>query len=123
MTEEKSILEKNLELWERFVNTNMDLLFTTVEKAMEGSNAFQEQVAKAVDKTMDESGTVQDTVTQTVNKTLEGSQTLQKQVTNAVSAAVSVQLEATLAVLKSLERQVESLSDKVDQLVDSESEE
>ena len=123
MTEEKSIFDKNLELWEKFVNTNMDLLFKAVEKTMEGSNAFQEQVAKAVDKNVDESGTVQDTVAQTVNKTLEGSQTLQRQVTNAVNAAVSAQLGATLAVLKTLERQVETLSQKVDQLVEGKSEE
>ncbi len=116
---EKSMLEKNLEMWEQFVSTNMDLMFKTMEKTMEGSKAFHEQVSKAVDRAVDESRTVQDRVAQTVNKTLEGSQALQEQVAKAVNSAVSAQLDATLKTLKALQRQVETLSEKVDEFVES----
>jgi uncharacterized coiled-coil protein SlyX len=116
---EKSTFEKNLEMWEKFVNTNMDLMFKSMEKTMEGSKAFQEQVSKAVDRTMEESQTVQDRVSQTVSKTIEGSRSFQEQVAKAVNAAMTAQMDATVAVLKSLERQVGTLSEKVDEFVES----
>ncbi len=120
---EKSVFEQNIEMWERFVNTNMDLMFKTMEKTMEGSKAFQQQVGKAVDRAVEESRAVQDRVSQAVNRTLEGSQALQEQVTKAVNSAVTTQLEITLAAIKSLERQVETLSEKVDEFVQSQKEE
>jgi translation elongation factor EF-G len=120
---EKSMFEKNIEMWERFVNTNMDLMFKSMEKTMEGSKAFQEQVSKAVDRAVDESNTVQDRVSQAVSKTLEGSQSLQEQVAKAVNTAVTTQLELTLTAIKSLERQVETLSERVDEFVQSQKEE
>lgn len=120
---EKSMLEKNLEMWEQFVSTNMDLMFKTMEKTMEGSKSFHEQVSKAVDRAVDESRTVQDRVAQTVNKTLDGSQALQEQVAKAVNSAISAQLDATLTTLKALQRQVETLSEKVDEFVESQSKE
>jgi uncharacterized coiled-coil protein SlyX len=120
---EKSMFEKNIEMWEKFINTNMDLMFKSMEKTMEGSKAFQEQVGKAVDRAVDESHTVQDRVSQAVSKTLEGSQALQEQVTKAVNAAVTTQLEVTLSAIKSLERQVETLSERVDEFVQSQKEE
>jgi hypothetical protein len=119
---EKTMLEKNLEMWEKFVSGNMDLMFKSMEKAMEGSRSFQEQVAKAVDQAVDESRVVQDQVSQAVNKSLEGSQALQEQVTQAVSVAMSAQFETTLKMLKALERQVETLSEKVDQVLQTEKE-
>ena len=120
---EKSMFEKNLEMWEKFVNTNMELMFKSMEKTMEGSKAFQEQVSKAVDRAVDESKTMQDRVSQAVSKTLEGSQAIQEHVTKAVNTAISAQLEATLATLKSLERQVETLSEKVDEFAQRQKEE
>jgi hypothetical protein len=123
MAEEKSLLEQNLEMWERFVNKNMELMFSTMEKTMEGSKAFQEQVNKAVDRAVKESRTMQGRVSETVDKTLEGSQAVQEQVNKAVGTAISAQLEATLVALKALERQMESLSGKVDELIEKQEEE
>jgi phage shock protein A len=120
---EKSMFEKNMEMWEKFVNTNMDLMFKSMEKTMDGSKAFHEQVSKAVDRAVEESRTVQDRVSEVVNKTLEGSQAVQEQVTKAVNTAVTSQLEMTLTAIKSLERQVETLSEKVDEFIQSQSEE
>jgi hypothetical protein len=54
-----------------------------------------------------------------VDKTIEGTKTFQDQVTRAVAAGMAVQLDATMAVLQSLERQVEKLSVKVDELLES----
>ncbi len=84
---EKTVLEKNLEMWEKFVSGNMDLMFTSMEKAMESSQAFQAQVTKAV------------------------------------NSAVATQFEATLTALKALERQVEALSEKVDEVLQARSKE
>jgi hypothetical protein len=120
---EKSTFDKNMELWEKFVNTNMDLMFKTMEKTMEGSKSFHEQMTKAVDRAVDESRSIQDRVAETINKALEGSQALQEQVNKAVNTAMSAQLDATTKVLQSLERQVQTLSEKVDELVESQTEE
>lgn len=120
---EKSMFEQNMEMWEKFVNKNMDLMFKTMEKTLEGSKAFQDQVSKAVDRAVDESRTVQDRVSETVSRTVEGSKTFQEQITKAVNTAVSAQLEATLVTLKALERQVEALSEKMDELIEDQSEE
>ena len=114
---EQSMFEKNLEMWEKFVNANMDLMFKSMEKTMEGSAALQKQVAETVDRAVEESGAVQEQVSQAVNKTLEGSQAFQEQVAKGVSAAVSAQFDVTLKTLKALERQVEHLSERMDELI------
>ena len=95
---EKSMFEKNLEMWEKFVNTNMDLMFKSMEKTMEGSKAFQEQVSKAVERTMEESQTVQDRVSDTVSKTVEGSRSFQEQVAKAVNAAMTAQIVCSVVL-------------------------
>jgi uncharacterized coiled-coil protein SlyX len=120
---EKSMFEKNLEMWEKFINSNMELMFSTMEKTMEGSKAFQDQVGKAVDRAVEESRTMQDRVSQAVNKTLEGSQAVQEQVTKVVNTAVTAQLDVTLKAIKSLEHQVETLSEKVDEFIESQQKE
>jgi hypothetical protein len=120
---EQSMFEKNLEMWEKFVNANMDLMFKSMEKTMEGSAALQKQVSETVDKAVEESGAVQEQVSQAVNKTLEGSQALQEQVAKGVSAAVSTQFDLTLKALKALERQVEHLSERVDEFIEARNEE
>jgi hypothetical protein len=123
MTEkEKTLFERNLEMFERFVNYNMDLMFKTMEKAMEGSQAVQEQVSQAVDRSVEGSQEAQDRVAQSVKRAIEGSQTFQEQVNSAVSSAVSTQAEVTLAALKALERQVETMSRKMDELLEIEKE-
>jgi len=81
MSEDKTLFEKNLEMWEKWTNT------------------YMETMAKAMDKTMEQSSAIQ------------------KQVDKAVSAALTAQLEATLAGIKSLERQMQTLSAKVDELL------
>jgi uncharacterized coiled-coil protein SlyX len=120
---EQSMFEKNLEMWEKFVSGNMDLMFKSMEKAMEGSQALQRQVSQTVDRAMEESGAVQEQVSQAVNKTLEGSKAFQEQVAKGVSAAVSAQFDLTLKTLKALERQVEHLSEKVDEFIETQGKE
>jgi hypothetical protein len=120
---EKSLFERNMEMWEKFVNQNMDLMFKTMEKAMESQEAVQSQVSKAVDRTVEGSGEAQDRLSQMMSKAWESSLALQEQVTHAVSAAVSAQAEATLVALKALERQVEAVSKKMDELLETHDEE
>jgi hypothetical protein len=121
--QEKTLFERNLEMFEKFVNYNMDLMFKTMEKAMEGTQAFQEQTANAVDKSFEGSQEAQEQINQAVKRTIEGSRALQEQVNKAVSSAVSTQAEATLTALKALERQVETMSAKMDELLAMEKEE
>ncbi len=59
-----------------------------------------------------------DAMFKTVEKTMEQSQAFRAQVDKAVAAAVSSQFEVTLSTLQSLQRQVEALSAKVDQLLE-----
>jgi hypothetical protein len=61
--------------------------------------------------------TYTDSMFKAVEKTMEQSSAFQKQINDAVNTAVSAQLEATLTTLKAVERQVEALSSKVDQLL------
>ncbi len=82
MAEENSILEKNIEMWEKMTGSYMDAMFKTVERTMEQSTAFRERMDKAVSQT------------------------------------VSAQFEAMLTAIKSLERQVEMLNDKVDEVIE-----
>ena len=84
MSENWSLFEKNVEIWEKWTNTYMDTM------------------AKAMDKTMEQSAA------------------LKKQVDKAVATAVGTQLDATLAGIKSQERQVEALSGKIDELLEHE---
>ena len=124
MTErEKTLFERNMEMWEKFVNQNMDLMFKSMEKAMEGSQAAQEQMGKMVDRSMEGSQEAQERVGQAINKAIEGSQTFQEQVASTVSAAISAQAEATLVALRALERQIETVSEKMDELLKSKDQE
>jgi hypothetical protein len=58
-----------------------------------------------------------DTVTKAVEQTMAQSAGFQAQVNQAVATAMSAQLEATLTAIKALEQQVQSLADKVDELL------
>ena len=64
------------------------------------------------------SSTYTDTMFKTMEKTLEQSQIFRGQVDKAVNTAVSAQFEMTLAALRALEKQVETLSAKVDKLIE-----
>lgn len=81
MAEEKAFWEQNIALWEKWTSSYTDTMFKAMEKAMEQSTAFREQINKAA------------------------------------NAAVSTQFQATLTAIQALEKQVEALSAKVDQLV------
>jgi hypothetical protein len=82
VAEEKSILEKNIEMWEKMTGSYMDAMFKTVERTMEQSTAFREQMDKAVAKT------------------------------------VSAQFEAMLTAINALQRQVETLNDRIDEVLE-----
>jgi hypothetical protein len=81
MSEDKTMFEKNMELWERWTSSYMDTMAKAMDKTMEQSAAFQKQVEKAA------------------------------------AAAVDAQLGATLAAIKSLEKQMELLSARIEELL------
>jgi len=81
MSEDKSMMEKNMEMWERWTSSYMDTMARAMDKTMEQSAAFQKQVQKAA------------------------------------AMAVDAQLDAALAAIKALEKQVEMLSGRIDELL------
>lgn len=64
--------------------------------------------------------TYMDTMAKAMDKTMEQSATFKKQVDKAVATAVGNQFDAALAAIKALERQVEMLSTKIDELLQAE---
>jgi hypothetical protein len=58
-----------------------------------------------------------DTMTKAMDKTMEQSVTLRGQAEKVATVALQTQFEATLAGLKALEKQVEILSAKMDELL------
>jgi cbb3-type cytochrome oxidase cytochrome c subunit len=62
--------------------------------------------------------TYMDTMSKAMEKTMEQSAAFKKQVDKAVATAVSAQLDATLAAIQSLEKQVQALSGKIDELLE-----
>jgi hypothetical protein len=81
MAEEKSFFEKNMETWEKWTSTYMDTMAQAMDRTMQQSASFKEQMDKAV------------------------------------ASAVGTQMDAMLGALKSLERQVETLSEKIDDML------
>ncbi len=59
-----------------------------------------------------------DTMFKAMEKTLDQSASFRGQVDKAVNAAMSTQLEMMLTAIKALERQIETLTAKVDKLVE-----
>jgi hypothetical protein len=47
MSENWNILEKNMELWEKWTSTYMDTMSKAMERTMEQSASFQKQMDKA----------------------------------------------------------------------------
>lgn len=74
--------KKNMEMWEKFTSSYMDSMFKTVDKTLEQSKAFKEQVDKAV------------------------------------SSAMKTQMDATMTALESMQRQLETVSAKIDELLE-----
>jgi hypothetical protein len=62
-------------------------------------------------------GAYTDTMFKAMERSLDQSSIVRSQIDKAVNTAVSTQVEMTLASIKALERQIESLSAKVDQLL------
>jgi uncharacterized protein YceH (UPF0502 family) len=81
MSEDKTLFEKNVEMWERWTSSYMDTMARAMDKTMEQSATFRQQVEKAA------------------------------------AMAVDAQLDAMLAGLKALEKQVEMLSARIDELL------
>ena len=48
MSEAKSFFETNMQMWEKWTSTYMDTMSKAMEKTMEQSVAFKEQMDKAV---------------------------------------------------------------------------
>lgn len=81
MSEEKTFFDKNVEMWERWTSSYMDTMAKAMDKTLEQSAAFRQQVEKAA------------------------------------AMAVEAQLSATLTAIKALEKQVEALSGRIDELL------
>lgn len=78
----EDFIKKNMEMWEKFTSSYMDTMFKTVEKTMEQSQVFKQQVDKAV------------------------------------AATMQAQTDATLATLAAMQHQLETLTAKVDELIE-----
>ena len=61
-----------------------------------------------------------DTMATAMEKTMEQSTALRKQVDKAVATAVGTQMDATLTAIRSLEKQVEVLAGKIDEMLQHE---
>lgn len=61
-----------------------------------------------------------DTMAAAMDKTMEQSTALRKQVDKTVATAVGAQMDAMLAAIRSLEKQIETLSDKLDEMLKQE---
>jgi ppGpp synthetase/RelA/SpoT-type nucleotidyltranferase len=66
----EDFFKKNVEMWEQFTSQYMDTMFKTVERTMEQSTSFKEQMDKAV----------QDTVSAQMKATMSALEALQRQV-------------------------------------------
>ena len=64
--------------------------------------------------------TYMDTMATAMEKTMEQSAVLKKQVDKAVATTVGSQMEAALTAIRALEKQVEGLAGKIDEMLDQE---
>jgi hypothetical protein len=113
MSEDRTILEKNIEMWERLTGSYMDSMFKAMQKTMEQSTTFREKIDEAVSSAVG-------TQMEAIEKAMEQSESFRKQVDEAVSSAVNTQIEATLGAIKAMERQLAALTEKVDELLKKE---
>jgi hypothetical protein len=58
-----------------------------------------------------------DTMAAAMEKTMEQSEALRKQVDKSVATAVGTQMDATLAAIRALEKQVETLATRIDEML------
>ena len=94
--EDKSFIERNMEMWEKWSGSYIDL---TAGVAVSAAGRRHPMVIKAMEKGMEQSAAVQ------------------KQIDKAVGMAVQAQSEATLTAIKALEHQVEVLSERVNEML------
>jgi hypothetical protein len=73
--------QKNVEMWEKFTGSYMDTMFRMVEKSMDQSQVFKDQMDRVVNE------------------------------------AVSTQLDATMTTLNAMQKQMEILTEKMDELL------
>ena len=73
--------QKNIDMWEKFTTSYMDTMFRMVEKSMNQSQVFKDQMDRVVNE------------------------------------AVSQQVETTMATLMAMQKQMEILSEKMDELL------
>ena len=66
--------------------------------------------------------TYMDTMFNTVEKAMKQSQVLKDQVDKAVNETLSSQMEATMSMLQVMQRQLETLTEKIDQMMEAEEE-
>jgi hypothetical protein len=52
MSEEKSMFERNMDMWQKWTTTYMDTMSQAMERTMAQSETFQKQVNKAVATTV-----------------------------------------------------------------------
>jgi polyhydroxyalkanoate synthesis regulator protein len=64
--------------------------------------------------------TYMDTMFKTVERAMQQSQVFRESVDSSVNKAMANQTEATMATLKAMQRQLEALTEKVDQLMEKE---
>ncbi len=63
-----------------------------------------------------------DTMFKTVERTMDQSQAVKDKVDKAARDAVSTEMDATLTALQAIQRQVETLTEKVDELMEKKKE-
>lgn len=63
--------KKNMEMWEKFTASYMDTMFKTVEKTMDQSQAFKDQVDKAVSTAFDRQMDVNQATLESLQRQLE----------------------------------------------------
>ncbi|MCB8923810.1 MAG: hypothetical protein H6662_19700 [Ardenticatenaceae bacterium] len=75
MTEDKGFvekgMEKNMELWEKWTGAYMDTMFKAMDKTMQQSSVFQEQVNRAVSAAVHAQSAAMMTSLQTMQDQLE----------------------------------------------------
>ena len=82
---DESFFEKNMDMWQKWTGSYMDTMFKTMEKTMEQSSAFRQQLDKAV------------------------------------ASAVNTQLDGAMTAIKAMERQIEALSSRVEDMLQEQS--
>jgi|GEM_PF-3229043 len=71
MAEEKTFWEQNIALWEKWTSAYTDSMFKAMEKAMEQSTAFRDQIDKAANSAVNAQMQVMLTAIKSLEKQVE----------------------------------------------------